>query len=157
MSARDLTESLRRLQWAPAALARRVTAADSICSVVPAGAELRDVELPFNAGGKRRAEPSATSRRAHGRSKGRLNAGGKRRAEPSATSRRAHGRSKGRPALAGRGAPSHRRRPGELMGPQKVAPARGSAVGSAASGDGEAAGARLYRLVWSSQCGCVLY
>ena len=25
------------------------------------------------------------------------------------------------------------------------------------SGDGEAAGARLYRLVWSSQCGCVLY
>ena len=28
----------------------------------------------------------------------------------------------------------------------------------AASGDGEAAaGARLYRLVWSSQCGCVLY
>ena len=47
--------------------------------------------------------------------------------------------------------------PGELMSPQKVAPARGSAVGSAASGDGEAAGARLYRLVWSSQCGCVLY
>ena len=40
----------------------------------------------------------------------------------------------------------------ELMSPQKVAPARGSAVGSAASGDGEAAGARLYRLVWSSQC-----
>ena len=32
-------------QRAPAALARRVTAADSICSVVPAGAELRDVEL----------------------------------------------------------------------------------------------------------------
>ena len=41
------------------------------------------------------------------------------------------------------------------MSPQKVAPARGSAVGSAASGDGEAAGARLYRLVWSSQCGRV--
>ncbi|EOD22668.1 hypothetical protein EMIHUDRAFT_240010 [Emiliania huxleyi CCMP1516] len=31
---------------------------------------------------------------------------------------------------------AHRRRPGELMSPQKVAPARGSAVGSAASGDG---------------------
>ena len=30
---------------APAALARRVTAADSICSVVPAGAELRHVEF----------------------------------------------------------------------------------------------------------------
>ena len=41
------------------------------------------------------------------------------------------------------------------MSPQKVAPARGSAVGSAASGDGEAAGAHLYRLVWSYQCGCV--
>ena len=62
-----------------------------------------------------------------------------------------------RPALAGRGAPSHRRRPGELMSPQKVAPARGSAVGSAASGDDEAVGSRLYRLVWSFQCGCVLY
>ena len=49
------------------------------------------------------------------------------------------------------------REPGELVGPQKVAPARGSAVGSAAGGDGEAAGARLYRLVWSSQCGCVLH
>jgi len=32
------------------------------------------------------------------------------------------------------------------MGPQKVAPTRGSAVGSAASGNGEADGARLYRL-----------
>jgi len=57
---------------------------------------------PFNAGGKRRAEPSTTSRRAHGRSKGRPSrAGGKRRAEPSTTSRRAHGRSKGRPSRAG--------------------------------------------------------
>ena len=60
-------------------------------------------------------------------------AGGKRRAEPSATSWRAHVPPKGRTG------PWLRRRP------------------SAASGDGEAAGARLYRLVWSSQCDCVLY
>ena len=31
------------------------------------------------------------------------------------------------------------------------------AAGSAASGDGVAAGARRYRLGWSPQCGCVLY